>query len=180
MDTIQNYKCPCCGAPLVFDAGSQGLHCESCENKFDLDTIRQLDDAERRRKFSFQQDRDHFYYKNITDKGYGNQDCLDFDFSEGGMLISPAVFVSKEKKRILVDAVFEGGEIRGKATVNTVRDGVDTRGRFTKSVDFKLNGNGVRRTHEIDMSEIDSAYLGVSLEFASDGHAKIYSFEFAD
>ncbi|MBE6912144.1 MAG: hypothetical protein E7473_06445 [Ruminococcaceae bacterium] len=47
MDTIQNYKCPCCGAPLVFDAGSQGLHCESCENKFDLDTIRQLDDAER-------------------------------------------------------------------------------------------------------------------------------------
>ena len=42
MDTIQNYKCPCCGAPLVFDAESQNLHCESCENTFPLETVQQM------------------------------------------------------------------------------------------------------------------------------------------
>ena len=42
MDTIQNYKCPCCGAPLVFDAESQNLHCESCENNFQLETMQQM------------------------------------------------------------------------------------------------------------------------------------------
>ena len=42
MDTIQNYKCPCCGAPLVFDAESQNLHCESCENTFPLETMQEM------------------------------------------------------------------------------------------------------------------------------------------
>ena len=42
MDTIQNYKCPCCGAPLVFDTESQNLHCESCENTFPLETVQHM------------------------------------------------------------------------------------------------------------------------------------------
>ena len=148
-----------------------------------VDEIRQevykLDDAERRRKFSFQKDRNHFYYKNITDKGFGNQECLDFDFAEGGVLCSPEVFVGRDKKKILIDAELSGGEIVGKATVILVYDGMDNRGRTAKSVDFKLNGDGIRKIHEIDMSDIDSAYLSVKLEFETAGHAKVYAFEFA-
>jgi uncharacterized Zn finger protein (UPF0148 family) len=34
MDVVQNYKCPCCTAPLVFDAETQNLICESCDNTF--------------------------------------------------------------------------------------------------------------------------------------------------
>ncbi|MBO5370523.1 MAG: hypothetical protein J6B23_07620 [Clostridia bacterium] len=42
MDTIQNYKCPCCMAPLVFDGETQNLVCESCDNVFSLQTIQQM------------------------------------------------------------------------------------------------------------------------------------------
>ena len=42
MDTIQNYKCPCCTAPLVFDAETQNLTCESCDNTFPLETMQQM------------------------------------------------------------------------------------------------------------------------------------------
>ena len=39
MYTIQSYKCLCCGAPLVFDAQSQNLHCESCDNTFPIEFL---------------------------------------------------------------------------------------------------------------------------------------------
>lgn len=42
MDVINTYKCPCCGAPLVFK--DDELHCESCDNKFPLETLQQLSD----------------------------------------------------------------------------------------------------------------------------------------
>ncbi len=45
MDTIQNYKCPCCGASLAFDSKSQHLHCDSCGNDFSAETLEQLDHA---------------------------------------------------------------------------------------------------------------------------------------
>ena len=45
MDTIQNYKCPCCTAPLVFDAEKQNLTCESCGNTFPLETIQQMSES---------------------------------------------------------------------------------------------------------------------------------------
>ncbi|MBE7050166.1 MAG: hypothetical protein E7394_05265 [Ruminococcaceae bacterium] len=47
MDAIKNYKCPCCTAPLVFDPQSQNLSCDSCDNKFPLDTIMQMDESTR-------------------------------------------------------------------------------------------------------------------------------------
>ena len=77
-----------------------------------------------------------------------------------------------------MDAAFEGGEITGVVTVNEIRDGVDTRGRFPKSLSFKLNGDGTRRIHEIDLSALGTAFVSSNLEFTSVGHAKIYSFEF--
>ncbi len=46
MDTIQNYKCPCCGAPLVFSGEKQMLHCASCSNDFEPETIKLVYEAD--------------------------------------------------------------------------------------------------------------------------------------
>lgn len=43
MDNLNSYKCPCCGAPLVFQ-GEQ-LHCESCENNFPVETMQQMNEG---------------------------------------------------------------------------------------------------------------------------------------
>ncbi len=40
MDAINSYKCPCCGAPLVFSGNE--LHCDSCDNTFSVETLQQL------------------------------------------------------------------------------------------------------------------------------------------
>ena len=40
MDTINSYKCPCCGAPLVF--GGNELRCDSCDNTFPVETMQQM------------------------------------------------------------------------------------------------------------------------------------------
>lgn len=39
-DAINSYKCPCCGAPLVF--GGSDLHCDSCGNCFSVETMEQM------------------------------------------------------------------------------------------------------------------------------------------
>ncbi len=44
MDNIQNYKCPCCDAPLVFLG--EKLNCKSCGNEFALEDIRLLSEAQ--------------------------------------------------------------------------------------------------------------------------------------
>ena len=142
-------------------------------------TANAMDDAERRRRFVFDKDRAHFFYKNITDKGYGNQDCLDFDFAPEGKLCTPAVFVDMTKKKIIMDAAFEGGEIKGKFTVLRLYDNMG-RARINKSIDFTVNGDGVRRLHEIDISSLETCFVGGTLDFESSGHARIYSFEFAE
>lgn len=46
MDTVQNYKCPCCGAPLAFDGREQNLKCNSCGNEFSADTLEQVDSSD--------------------------------------------------------------------------------------------------------------------------------------
>ena len=43
MDTVHSYKCPCCGAPLVFRGDS--LHCDSCDNTFTLEAIQQMSEG---------------------------------------------------------------------------------------------------------------------------------------
>lgn len=47
METVRNYKCPNCGAPLVFGADSGKLHCDSCGNDFDIELMNSLDDEEK-------------------------------------------------------------------------------------------------------------------------------------
>ncbi len=45
MAEIRNFKCPCCGAALVFDGVSQTLECSSCGNSFEVETLKQLDEC---------------------------------------------------------------------------------------------------------------------------------------
>lgn len=44
METIRNYKCPCCGDSLVFVG--ETLRCESCGNEFSPDSMRQVDEMQ--------------------------------------------------------------------------------------------------------------------------------------
>ena len=46
MENVREYKCPSCGAPLTFDAGSQNLLCNSCGTSFDTETLINLSEAE--------------------------------------------------------------------------------------------------------------------------------------
>lgn len=46
METMENYKCPCCGAPLKFEPKSQKLGCLHCDNVFSLETIQQMTEDE--------------------------------------------------------------------------------------------------------------------------------------
>ena len=39
MDTVLEFKCPCCNAPLNFSGDSQQMKCDYCDNVFDLETL---------------------------------------------------------------------------------------------------------------------------------------------
>ncbi len=45
MSTL-TYKCPSCGAPLTYDGAEQELHCASCGNRFEAETVRQVAEIE--------------------------------------------------------------------------------------------------------------------------------------
>ena len=146
------------------------------------ETALALDKKVNHRKFCFDNDRQNFYYRNITDKGYGNQDCLDFDFNPEGMLCSPFFFAKAgECKKILIDACIEGGEIVGKAGfrcyAETTRPDYKGTPCSFASIPFKISGDGVRKIHEIDISGLDKPFFRMFFEFLKKGKAKIYSIE---
>ena len=49
-ETVLEYKCPCCGAGLKFDGGTQELVCEYCDNRFSVEQLEQLAQAEQDEK----------------------------------------------------------------------------------------------------------------------------------
>ena len=145
-------------------------------------TALELDSAVDHRRFSFAEDRANFYYHNTTDKGFGNQDCLDFDFDNDVWLRSPFVYVSKgECKKIVLDAIFEGGDIEGELGFRCYAETTHPDRKGTpcswETVPFKLCGDGERKLHEIDISCLDKPFFSISFIFKTKGHAKIYSFE---
>ncbi|MBO5756081.1 MAG: hypothetical protein J6S28_00135, partial [Clostridia bacterium] len=144
-------------------------------------TALELDAKVDHRRFEFSKDRQNFYYHNTMDKGYGNQDCLDFDFDHDVWLRSPFIYVSAgECKKILLDAAFDGGEIEGVAGFRIYSESTTPERKGSPcswaEVPFKLTGDGERRIHEIDISAIDKPYYTINLIFKTKGHAKIYSF----
>ena len=153
----------------------------------EVDYIREkalaLDENVDHRHFDFTEDRQNFYYHNTTDKGFGNQDCLDFDFDNDVWLRSPFIFVPRgECTRILLDAEIEGGEIVGEVGFRCYGETTcpDRKGSpcTWESVPFKLIGDGKRKIHEIDISSLNKPFFSASLVFGTKGHAKIYSWEF--
>ena len=39
MDSIDQYKCPSCGAPLIFSGHEQALHCDACGNNYSAESL---------------------------------------------------------------------------------------------------------------------------------------------
>lgn len=153
----------------------------------DLESIRKtalaLDAKVDHRKFEFSKDRQNFCYNNTTDKGFGNQDCLDFDFDQDVWLCSPFIYVSKgECKKIVLDAAFDKGKIEGAVGFRTYKETTtpDRKGSPCSwaQLPFKLVSDGERRLHEIDISALDKPFFQTNLVFQTKGHAKIYSFAF--
>lgn len=44
MQTLQEYKCPCCGGAISFDSNEQKMKCPYCDSEFDVETLKALDD----------------------------------------------------------------------------------------------------------------------------------------
>lgn len=72
MDTIQEYKCPCCTAPLIFDGNSQKLVCESCDNTFELRTIQEMTEGDEAAKGVSKYDWENYEPRNYEEAGEVN------------------------------------------------------------------------------------------------------------
>lgn len=44
MQTLQEYKCPCCGGAISFDSTLQKMKCPFCDTQFELDALKGYDD----------------------------------------------------------------------------------------------------------------------------------------
>lgn len=146
-----------------------------------LDFIRskayEFNEKQSRRAFTFEKDRDHFYYKNITDQGFPTCGCLEFDFAPEGELKSPWLFMSNEDcKSIILEAEFEG-EIVGEIICH-IYDGLDEK-NWGKTNDFAIpfciNGCGKKAKYSLDISSAPDPFIGFSMRFKNEGHVKVYS-----
>ena len=45
METLLEYKCPACGGALSFDSNVQKMKCPYCDTEFELDALKELDEA---------------------------------------------------------------------------------------------------------------------------------------
>ncbi len=43
MNTLQEYKCPCCGGAIAFDSTIQKMKCPYCETEFEMETLADYD-----------------------------------------------------------------------------------------------------------------------------------------
>ncbi len=42
---VQEYKCPCCGGAISFDSNIQKMKCPYCDTEFEMETLREYDEA---------------------------------------------------------------------------------------------------------------------------------------
>lgn len=68
-ETVQSYKCPCCGNPLVFNG--ENLHCDACGNDFSAETMQQLKNAADKAENS-KFDWEHYEPRSFEDDGNVN------------------------------------------------------------------------------------------------------------
>ena len=43
MQTLQEYKCPCCGGAIAFDSSLQKMKCPFCDTEFEMETLKVYD-----------------------------------------------------------------------------------------------------------------------------------------
>ena len=46
MEQVKSYKCPCCSSALIFSGSTQKMHCDSCGNDYEPETIKQIEEAD--------------------------------------------------------------------------------------------------------------------------------------
>lgn len=47
MNAVVEYKCPCCGGSIEFDSKSQQMKCPYCDTTFDVEAMKQLEEAQK-------------------------------------------------------------------------------------------------------------------------------------
>lgn len=67
MDAVKDYKCLCCGAPLIFDGSSNKLRCESCDSEFELEALNCFENAKNETKES-KYDWDNYVPRDYTEE----------------------------------------------------------------------------------------------------------------
>ena len=45
METLQQYKCPCCDGTIEFDSATQNMKCPYCDSEFEVETLKDYDEA---------------------------------------------------------------------------------------------------------------------------------------
>ena len=43
MQTLLEYKCPCCGGAIAFDSTIQKMKCPYCDTEFEMETLQSYD-----------------------------------------------------------------------------------------------------------------------------------------
>lgn len=147
------------------------------------DAVYNLEKEKNHYFYKFDKHRHGFSYEGMVDKGFGNQDCLDFIFKANDKLVSPYSFYEAGKySKILLDVDLFDKPLRGRVKFikhdpdNTYFDSHPAPAEIFEYVYFKIFPNG-RGIYEIDFSEIKEAIRKFEIEFLTEGHAKIYSIE---
>ena len=137
----------------------------------------QLAPANARSAWSFEKDRDHFTYTNITDAGWPTGGCLEFDFDAGSELVAPPTFFAAGTARAVeLDAAVTGGEVPVQTVLSLYDGTVHERGHEYEKVAFPavLNGDGVRRVHVLPLDGLQQPFEDFWISFGGSGHAKVY------
>ncbi len=132
--------------------------------------------------FEFNGTRSHWSYRNITDGGLPVNGCLEFNFCNGGALVSPALYWRAEEFNAAeFDAEFISENDISAELQLMLYDGVDHERNYafpTVKMPFTLKGDGKRRKISISAEDIGKyGVIGLSVKFGSTGSAKIYSVE---
>ena len=71
MSDILEYKCPCCGGAIEFNSRLQKMKCPYCDTEFELDTLKQFEEEDKKEAKDPQWDADNVAQSNeqIGDDG---------------------------------------------------------------------------------------------------------------
>lgn len=112
METVQQYKCPSCGAPLVFNGETQTLHCEACENDFSVETLEQVTQSEQAASEESKFDWEHYEersFENDAQTNLVNYICKSCGAEIIGDASAGAMRCPYCDNTIIVEKQFDGG-----------------------------------------------------------------------